>query len=205
MDTDDGEKAAGLGAFFAITEEEITATGGAEVADEDVLFAEAGVEELGAVDLPKIEEDILGGRLVARRHPAEPLERVGLIAGAKFVEPFGSVGKLGEEGGGDLGANFVATAADSGAQGGEQIRGSGAKLHVHAADGFHGDALQSATPSSVNGGHGALLGIDEKNRDAIGGLDAEKKARLVGDGGVAAAEFGRGGLENVHNIGVKLF
>ena len=193
-----------MGAFFAVAEKKIASAGGAEVIDEDVLFTEAGVEELGAVSFAKIEEDILGGRLVARRHHAEPLERVGFLAGAKFVEPFGSVGKLGEEGGGDLGANFVATAADRRAKRGEQVRGSGAKLHVHAADGFHGDALQSATPSGVNGSDGALAGIDEKNRDAIGGLDAEEKAPLVGGGGVAAARFGGSGLENVHNIGVKL-
>ena len=34
--------AAGLGALFAVAEEEIGAAGGAEIADEDVLGAEAG-------------------------------------------------------------------------------------------------------------------------------------------------------------------
>jgi hypothetical protein len=194
-----------LGAFFAIAEKKIESAGGAKVADKDVLFAEAGVEELGAVGLAKIEEDILGGQLVARRHHGEPLERVGLVAGAKFVEPFGSVGKLGEEGGGDLRADFVATTADSGAENGEQIRRSGAKLHVHAADGFHGDTLQSATPSGVNGSDGALIGIDEKNWNTVGGLDAQEKARPVCDGSVTAAGTRRRDFEHVNDVRVELF
>jgi hypothetical protein len=41
-EADDGEVATGLGALFAIAEEEAGVAGGAEVADEDVLGAEAG-------------------------------------------------------------------------------------------------------------------------------------------------------------------
>jgi hypothetical protein len=36
-EADDGEVAAGLGALFAVAEEEIGAAGGAEVAEEDIL------------------------------------------------------------------------------------------------------------------------------------------------------------------------
>ena len=57
----------------------------------------------------------------------------------------------------------------------------------------------------MDGSDGMLLWIDEKNRDAVGGLNAEEQARLSGGGGVAAAGIGGSGLENVHGIRVKLF
>jgi len=41
----------------------------------------------------------------------------------------------------------------------------------------------------VNRGYCALLGIDEKNGDAIGGLDAEEKAGSFCEGSVAFAGF----------------
>jgi hypothetical protein len=44
--TDDGEEAAAHGGFFAVAEEAGDVAGGAEVGDEDVLGAEAGLQEL---------------------------------------------------------------------------------------------------------------------------------------------------------------
>ena len=67
-EADDGEQAAGLGALFAVAEEEVGVAGGAEVADEDVLGAEAGGEELGAIGFFQIEEDVFGPGLVAWGH-----------------------------------------------------------------------------------------------------------------------------------------
>jgi hypothetical protein len=51
-DADDGHHAATLGALLAVAEEEVGAAGGAEVADEDVLRAEAEGQELGAIGFP---------------------------------------------------------------------------------------------------------------------------------------------------------
>lgn len=45
-EADDGEKATAHGCFFAVAEEVGDVAGGAEVGDGDVLFAEAGFEEL---------------------------------------------------------------------------------------------------------------------------------------------------------------
>jgi hypothetical protein len=194
-----------LGAFFPVAEEEIAAAGGAEIADKDVLFGEAGAAELGAVGFAKVEVDALGGRLVAGGHHAKPLERVGLIAGAEFVEPFGSIRKLGQIGGGDFGANFVATAADGRAERGEQIGRLGGEFHLHFSDGFCDDALQSAAPARVDGGYSSFSGIDEKNRDTVGGLDAKKKSGLACDGCVTTAGISRRGFEHVDDVGVKLF
>jgi hypothetical protein len=149
-----------LRAFFAVAEEEIAAASGAEVADEDVLGAEAGIEELRAIGFAQIEEHVFGRRLVAGRHHVEPLERVGLVAGAKFIEPGGSLRELRLELDGDFGADFVAAAADGRADGGEQVRRLAAKLHVHLANGFGDDALERTAPSGVDGGNGALPGIN---------------------------------------------
>jgi hypothetical protein len=204
-DADDGEEAAGLEAFLAVAEEEIAAACGAEIADKDVLFGEAGGEELGAVGFAKIEVDALGGRLVAGGHHAKPLKRVGLIAGAEFVEPFGGIRKLGKIGGRNFGANFVATAADRRAKRGEQIGGLGGEFHLQFSNGFCDDALQSAAPARVDGGYSSFSGIDEKNRNTVGGLDAEKKSGSVCDRGVTTARVSWSCIEHVDDVGVKLF
>ena len=160
MDADDGEEAAGLEAFFAVAEEEIAVAGCAEIADEDVLGAKASTEELRAIRFLQVEQNIFWRRLVARRHHVQPLDWVGLIAGAEFVEPFGRIGKLRMKLDGDFRADFVAAAANRGADRGEQVGGLGAELHLHLADGFDGDAGESAAPSRMNGGYGAFPRID---------------------------------------------
>jgi hypothetical protein len=129
-----------LGAFFAEAEEKIAAARGTQIADENVGGAEASAEELGAIGFAEVEEDVFGRRLVAGGHPIEPLDGIGFVAGAEFVEPFGAVGELGLELDGDFGADFVTAAADRGADGGEEAGGFGFEVHLHLADGFDGDA-----------------------------------------------------------------
>src|ERR1700730_17702996 len=111
-DADYAHQAAAGWAFFAVAEEAIDVARGAEVRDEDVFFADAGFEELGAVCFLQVEEDFLWRRLMAGGHPVEPLERVGLVAGAEFGETVGGVGKFRGDGGGDCRAYFVAAATD---------------------------------------------------------------------------------------------
>jgi hypothetical protein len=57
----------------------------------------------------------------------------------------------------------------------------------------------------VDGGDGSLLGIDEKNRDTVGGLDAKKKSGLVCDRCVTTAGVSRSCIEYVDDVGVELF
>jgi hypothetical protein len=57
----------------------------------------------------------------------------------------------------------------------------------------------------MDGGDSSLSGIDEKNGNTVGGLDAEEKAGLVCDTGVSAAGVSRSSFEHVHDVGVKLF
>ena len=84
----------------------------------DVLGAEAGGKQLGAIGFTEVEEDAFRRRLVAGRHHIEPLDGVGLVTRAEFVEVVWGVWELGEELGGYFGAYLVATAADGGTDGG---------------------------------------------------------------------------------------
>lgn len=197
-------QAAGGGALFAVGEEEVGVAGGAEVDGVDVLGAEASGLELRAVGFAEVEEDAFGRRLVAWGHHVEPLDGIGFVAGAKFVEVGGRVGELGEELGGDFGADFVAARADAGADGGEEIARVGGEVHLHLADGFGGDTGQRAAPAGVDSGDGTFFGVDQEDGDAVGGLDGEEEAGAVGDRGVATAGVGWGVVEDVDYVGVKL-
>ena len=196
--------AAGAGALFAVAEKEFGVAGGAEVANESVLGAEAGGEELGAVCFFQVEEDVFGRGLVSWGHHVEPLDGIGFVAGAEFVEPFGGVGELGVELDGDFGADFVTAAADRGADGGEKVGGLGFEVHLHLADGLDGDACEGAAPSGVDGGYGAVFGVDEENGDAVGGLDAEEEAGAVGGGRIARTWLGWDAVEKMDDVGVDL-
>ncbi len=47
----------------------------------------------------------------------------------------------------------------------------------------------------MNGGDSTLFRIDEKDRDAVGGLNAEKQASAIGGGSISAAGFDGRGVE----------
>ncbi len=202
---DDGHEAAGGGAFLAVAEKKIAAAGGAEIAHENIFCAHSGIEELRAIRFFQIEQNVFGWRLVAGRHPAEPLKRIRLVAGAEFIEPIGGIRKLRFEFDDHFHTHFVTAAANRGTNRSEQIRRLGAELHLHFADGLGDDALQRAAPARMNSGDCTLPWVDEKDRNAIRGLHGEKKAHAVCDGSVAAARFARRGVECVNDVGVKLF
>ena len=83
---------------------------------------------------------------------------------------------MGREFDNQFGADFVAARADGRTDCSEKIRRVAGKFEVHGTDGFLGDASERAAPASMNGGDGSFLGIDEKDGDAIGGLNGEEKA-----------------------------
>src|SRR5260370_34934591 len=145
-EADDGEEAAALGAFLAVAEEEVTTAGGAKIADEDVLVAEAGAEKLGAVGFAEVEEDAFGWGLVARGHHVQPLDGIGFVAGVKFGEPVGGFGELGQELSGDFRAEFVAAAADEWANGGEEGGRPGLEGPLHLGEGLCGRCGAGAPP-----------------------------------------------------------
>jgi hypothetical protein len=191
--------------LFSVAEEKVGATGSTEVAYEDVLGTEAEGQELGAIGLFEVEVDVFGWGLVAGGHHVEPLDRIGFVAGAEFVEPVGGVGELGKELSGNFGPDFIAAAADGWADGGEEVGGVGAEVHLHLADGFDGDSGQGAAPTGVDSGYRTFSRVNEEDGDAVGGLDAEEEAGAVGDGGVAFAGLVGGGVEDMDYVGVDLF
>jgi len=197
-------EAAGESAFAAVAEKEVGAAGGAKAAGEDVLRAQAGGEELRAVGFGKIQVDIARRGLVARGRHAQPLQRIGLIAGARLIEIAGGVSELRGEFGYEVGADLVTAGADGGAESGEEISRLAAKFEAQAADGLFGNAGERALPTGMNGGDGALFGINEKNRDAIGGLHGEKQAGVIRGRGVALAGVGGRGGEEANYVGVNL-
>ncbi len=194
-----------MGASLAVAEEKVAAAGGAQAADEDVGGRDASARKLGAIGFAEIEDDVFGGGLMGWRHHIQPLNGIGLVTGAEFVEPFGGIGELGKKLGGDFGADFVAAATDGGADSGKQIARLGFEMHLQLADGFDDDAPEGAAPAGMNGGDSALFGIDEENRNAISGLDAQEEARTVGDGGIALTGLGRCDVEKVDDVGMDLF
>jgi hypothetical protein len=188
----------------AVAEKQIRAAAGAEIADGNASGGDAGFEKLRAGRGAKIEADILGRGLMARWGHVEPLKGVGLVAGANFVEPFGGVRELRVESLRDFCANLVATAADGGANRGDEVFRAGAELHAHAADGFLGDALEGAAPAGVSSGDGVATVVGQKNRDAISGLDREEEARLIGERSIPAAGLHGSGFERADDVGMEL-
>jgi len=187
-----------------VAEEQAGVAGGAEVADVNIFREKARGHELRAVGFTKIEMDVFRRRLVAGRLHVEPLEGIGLFAGAGLVEIVGGVGELRGEFGDEFGGDFVAAEADRGADGGEEIGGLAAEFELEAADGLLGDAGEGAAPAGMDGGNRALFWIDQKNRDAIGGLDGQEQSRMMRGGSVALAGFGCGPGEHANCVRVDL-
>lgn len=201
---DDGHEAASDTAFLPIAEEEIAATGGTPIADKNVAGEQAGFQKLCAIGFAQIEENVFRRRLMARRRHSEPLQGIGLVAGTHFVKPFPGVWELRAKLRGDFRAHFVAAAADAWTNGSEQVRGVCAELHPYLADGFGDDASQRAAPARMNHSDRAIFGIDEKNRDAIRGLNSKEQARTIRDGGVSAARLGRRRFKELNDVRVNL-
>jgi hypothetical protein len=187
-----------------VAEEQAGVASGAEVAGVNIFGQEACGQELRPIGFAKIEVDVFRGWLVAGRFHVEPLERIGLFAGAGLVEIVGSVGELRGKFGDEVGGNFVAARANRGTDGGQEIGGLAAEFESHAANGFLGDAGEGAAPTGVDGGNGALFRIDEEYRDAIGGLDGEEEAGANRGGGVSFAVASRRLRENSNYIRVDL-
>jgi len=175
-ETNGGHEAAGEGTFTAVTEKELDVAGGAEIARKNVLWAQARGEELRTIGFAEIEVNVFWRWLVAGRLHVEPLKRVRLFAGARFIEILGRIGKLCGEFGDKAGGNLVATGTDGRADGGEQMGGLTAEFELHTADGFLRDAGKGAPPTRMDGGNGALFRIDEENGHTVGGLNAEQEA-----------------------------
>jgi hypothetical protein len=188
-----------------MAKEQAAVAGGAEVAHVDIFREKAGSHKLRAIGFAKIEMDVFRRRLVAGGLHVEPLERIGLFAGARLVEVVRGIAELRGEFGDKVGGDFVAARTDRRANRGKEIGGFGVEFELHPADGLLGDPGESAAPTGMNGGNSALFWVYEEDRDAIGGLDAEQKAGTICDGSVALRGMGGGRLrENANHVRVDL-
>ena len=97
---------------------------------------------------------------MAGRHHIEPLEWVGLFAGAWLVEIFVRVGKLRRKLRDEFGADFVTTRSDGWADGGEKIAGIGFAVGVELSDGFFEYASERTPPTGMYGSDRAVFGIN---------------------------------------------
>ena len=167
--------------FAAIAEEKIRAAGSAKLARGDILRRDAGTFKNAAIRGVQIKLHARRRRLMPRRHHRKPRQRIGIFPGSQHVvrpiEPFPRNIELAAEFLRDFRPNFIAAAADAGAERSEDFFGTRAKEHTHTPDSFLGNALEGPAPSGMNSRDDAMLGIGKKNRNAIGSLHGDKQAR----------------------------
>ena len=173
-DADGGHEAAGRAMFLAIAEEKIATASGTQITDDDVLVAQARVEELGMIGFAQVEQNVLWRRLMPGQGHVEPLQGIRFVPGAEFVEPVRSVRELRAEFRSYLRAHFVAASADCGTDSSKHVRGIATELHLHLANGFGYDAPQGAAPACMNRRDRAFSEIDQENRNAVGGLNGKE-------------------------------
>ncbi len=105
----------------------------------------------------------------------------------------------------EFGADFVAAGADAWADGGEKVGRIRMEAGVQFADGFFEDTGERTAPARMDGGDGAFFGIDEEDRDTVGGLDSEQETGSFCERGVTLAGLARGRFEGPDDSGVDLF
>ena len=156
---------------------------GAAGNDFDGARLEAGGEQLAAVGLNQVQVQagadggVAGGALGEKEHGIFHAHGVGIV---DLAEEFAGIGKLGVEAGEHLFAHGVAAGADAGSDGGNQIFRLGAELQTHAAYAGFDDTLYGSPPAGVEGCDCAAFAVGYEDGDAVGGLDAEKKAGVIG-------------------------
>ena len=124
MDADDGEHAAGVALRGAMGEEELALATGASTDLLNGTGFEACCQKLPAIGFKQIKVQagadgrVAGRALGQEEHGVFGVDGVGVI---DLVEEIVEVRELGLEGGEDLFADGVATGADAGADGGDQV------------------------------------------------------------------------------------
>lgn len=124
-------------------------------------------------------------------------EKLMLYGGSQVEEPVTGAG-WGEnagvgwfrEGVIDRGIHFVAGAADAGADGGEALLRACAEGDGHGVQRVGHDATGRAAPAGVRQPDGAVHGINEKDRQAVGCGNAEQQVGSVRDERVASGYCG---------------
>src|SRR6266849_5215433 len=96
----------------------------------------------------------------------------------KFVSEFGH----------DFFPNLITANADAGSYGGDEIRRSRAEVFLQGRNAVLDDSPTGPAPPGVQIGHYWLPRVDQKNRQAVGRLNAQQVPRTVGHQAVALAD-----------------
>jgi hypothetical protein len=105
---------------------------------------------------------------------------------------------------GDLWSHFVTALPDSGTDGYEQVAGPAGESRLHVLDSPSGNPLRGPTPAGVDCGNGALVRVDDQNRDTVGCLDGDEPSWSVIDQGIDVAERTRTATRVDHNVRMDL-
>ena len=178
LDHDGVVDAARLGAEAACGEELVATVVGADAAEPYVGLVETALHEQLAVEKGEVEVPLLA-----------------TLGGAVEVEVGGSKLLI------HLVAHLEGIEGDAGAYDRHKVGGVGAIGGTHVDRRFMGYAGEGAAPSGMDGTHGAVLGVVEKNGYAVGGGHAHTHARDVGHHGIDAL---KNHLAHVVGKGAKL-
>ena len=141
---------------------------------------------------------------MSRRLHIQPLNGIWFIAGSRFIEIIVAIGKQRCEFGDQFDANFVTALANGRTNRSKNIGRFASIFLSHSTDSLFRDASERSAPTCVNCGNSAFPGIDQKNRDAIGGLYAEKQILNIGCRSIAENRFFGDGRNAMGEIGMNL-
>src|ERR1700722_11444660 len=183
-----GHHSTGLAFFCAIGEQQISAATGAHWRRFDALRGDARADQLAAIRFREIEKNLRREFAVAGGAGGQKQERIFFVDGIgifDFAEQLRGVGKLGLELGANLLADFIAAAANAGADRCLYILRAGSEPALHLSYTFFDDSFHGAAPARVKHAHGAAFGVDENDGETIRGLNGEQQAGSGSDQAVA--------------------
>src|SRR5580698_90272 len=190
--------------FLAVAEQPIHVARRAKLRHKNILLQHSGLKQLQLVRLLQIEQHLLRGRLMPRRHHVQPLQRVRLVARPQLIKKFRCIGKLRGEIRRNLCPDFVAAPANRRPDRREQILRLRPKLHLHLPDRLRHDPCQRPAPPRVNRRHDALLWIDHQHRRTIRRPHSEQQSFAIRRERIALALLTRRRIENPNHIRMNL-
>jgi len=168
--------------------EEVGAASRAESDVRDIFRGNSGTEQLAAVGLGQVEEDLLGQFTVSGSARGQKQQRIFFADLARLfgnAEETASVGELGLKGVPDFFADLIAATANAGTDCGVNILRAGAEVPSHFANTLFHDALDSTAPSGMENAYGLAPGVGKNYWEAVGGQHREKNSWSVRNQAVA--------------------
>jgi len=86
---------------------------------------------------------------------------------------------------GDFGSYFITTLPNARTEGGVNVGRQRSEIAPHFFHGTRHDGGYRAAPTGMHRSDRAVAGIEQKNRHAIGGADADMASDVIGDEGVS--------------------